>query len=319
MITASATTSPSRLLASISSSENSVTMIASSAMNPSTAPYHMPPQPDRARDHQRREHDDPGRRRALAPDLDPGQVAIRLASPSRPAIDRRDRDHRAGARRGDRLQRGPGLRVTALGRASAPRRWARTIGWRGCRRARRGPGGGGAAGCPSRGPRSSWPGGPRGAPALTATLRQRGSRSPPALIAARSDARGALGSAALGQRPDDGDPPRAGRATAAGVGPVDAPDRKERCRGVGGRIAHQLQPDRGPPGLGRSGVNRPHPDVVDLRLARRRPRSARGCGSRARPAGRDRRARARLSTGDVVLADVDPVGADGRAPDPVGR
>ena len=83
-------------------------------------------------------------------------------------------------------------------------------------------------------------------------------------IAATQRARGALRLGRLGQRPDHRDPLGPGRAHRGDVGRRRCPPiAKNGTRGVRGRVADELEPDRRPPRLGRRRVHRPDADVVD--------------------------------------------------------
>jgi len=105
-----------------------------------------------------------------------------------------------------------------------------------------------------------------GAPAPTAPdTRQR--ISPPADEAAAPRGRYARGRArvgGLGDRADDGDPPRPGGDDLRDVARVDPADREERHRRVEGREAHELDADRVAAGLRRRRVDRADADVVGV-------------------------------------------------------
>ncbi len=121
---------------------------------------------------------------------------------------------------------------------------------------------------------------------------------------------GLRGVGGFGQSPDDRDPRRAGGPDRVDVRRRDAADREERHGGVLGGVADELEPDRWAAGLGRRGMHRTDPDVVD--------RKARGGIDLSRAVGGEpdqpARAHDRTSLVDrhVVLADVHAVGAGGR-------
>src|SRR5579884_1142469 len=71
-----------------------------------------------------------------------------------------------------------------------------------------------------------------------------------------------VGVAGLGERAHDRHPTGPGGGYVAHAGWRDPSDGKERHAGVGGRVAHQLQANRRPAGLGRRGVHRADADVV---------------------------------------------------------
>ena len=141
------------------------------------------------------------------------------------------------------------------------------------------------------------------APALAATLRQRRPRWPER--SARAAASGS-GASVIARTTAIRVAPAA--RTAADVAGVDPADGEERRGGVGGGVAHQVQPHRGAAGLGRRGVDGADPDVVDLGLgAGRVDLRGRVGGQPDDAVGTDQGARLRHR--HVVLADVDAVGA----------
>ena len=86
-------------------------------------------------------------------------------------------------------------------------------------------------------------------------------------------ARGRSRIAGAGDRPQHAHPRRARAEHVREVARVEAADREERHRGVGGRVADELEPDGRAARLGRRLVDRADADVVDQ--ARRRPRRSR--------------------------------------------
>ena len=253
------------------------------------------------------EEDHARRRPGACRDLEAGEEQrSAVPSPMQAGEDARDHDRARALAGRDRGQAGPDLGVAAL-RAGHRRldlpaadldRHSATRAWR------------------AAGPRTR-AGAPRGRAALRPGARACGYAAPTpppggAGSSSRSRPRRASGSAAS----------VSARTTATRVAPapttpadergVDPADGEERHRGVRGRVAHQLEADRRPARLGRRGVHRAR-RRCSRRPAVRRRRSAPGECVES-PTSRSAPTIARASRhGRVVLADVDAVGAAGRA------
>src|SRR6185437_6756546 len=244
-----ATMNPSRLLASTRYSENSVPMMASNAIQPSTAPYHMRHRPMAQAPMSAVKMTMPPAAGCLPPILSPAIQAMKLASPS-PAA--------SSAEIRMTIGRSPGASGLRLARASASRRWLRVS---------------------SSPVGTAHPPGRLGlaagavfvAVALSATeavlaagaglaalvgADLAGPRRPRlrlrcanACLAAQTErARRRLGIGRVGDRAHHGDPGRARRAHRRHIAGVDPADGKERRGGMSGRVAHQLQADGGATG-----------------------------------------------------------------------